>query len=108
MKQQDPRFVFDGYRNTIGIAVKRNNENSIYELQELTEVFKIQDTLRFQSAEDILESYNHTGGEMIIVDDRTIHRNINPELVNITLQEALEKREGDSLFLIVIKYNLEQ
>lgn len=45
---------------------------------------------------------------MVIVDDGTIHRNINPELVNITLQDALEKREGNSLFLIVIKYNLEQ
>lgn len=32
MKQQDPRFIFDGYRNTIGIAVKGNNESSMHEL----------------------------------------------------------------------------
>lgn len=41
MKQQDPRFIFDGYRDTIGIADKGNNESSMHELQGLTEVFKI-------------------------------------------------------------------
>lgn len=99
MKQQDPRFVFDGYRNTIGIAVKRNNDSSMHELQGLTEVFRIQDTLRFQTAEDFLESYKHTGGEMTIADDGTIHRNINPALANITLQEALEKSGKSGLYI---------
>lgn len=99
MKQQDPRFVFDGYRNTIGIAVKGNNDSSMHELQGLTEVFRIQDTLRFQTAEDFLESYKHTGGEMTIADDGTIHRNINPALANITLQEALEKSGKSGLYI---------
>ena len=98
-KQQDPRFVFDGYRNTIGIAVKGNNDSSMHELQGLTEVFRIQDTLRFQTAEDFLESYKHTGGEMTIADDGTIHRNINPALANITLQEALEKSGKSGLYI---------
>lgn len=99
MKQQDPRFVFDGYRNTIGIAVKGNNDSSMHELQGLTEVFRIQDTLRFQTAEDFLESYKHTGGEMTIADDGTIHRNINPALANITLQEALEKSGKSGVYI---------
>lgn len=99
MKQQDPRFIFDGYRNTIGIAVKGNNESSMHELQGLTEVFKVQDTLRFQTAEDFLESYKHTGGEMTIADDGTIHRNINPALANITLQEALEQSGKSGLYV---------
>lgn len=99
MKQQDPRFVFDGYRNTIGIAVKGNNDSSMHELQGLTEVFRIQDTLRFQTAEDFLESYKHTGGEMTIADDGTIHRNITPALANITLQEALEKSGKSGLYI---------
>lgn len=98
-KKQDPRFVFDGYRNTIGIAVKGNNDSSMHELQGLTEVFRIQDTLRFQTAEDFLESYKHTGGEMTIADDGTIHRNINPALANITLQEALEKSGKSGLYI---------
>ena len=71
----------------------------MHELQGLTEVFKIQDTLRFQSTEDFLESYKHTGGEMTIADDGTIHRNINPELANITLQEALEKSGKSGLYV---------
>lgn len=99
MKQQDPRFIFDGYRNTIGIAVKGNNERSMHELQGLTEVFKVQDTLRFQTAEDFLESYKHTDGEMTIADDGTIHRNINPALANITLQESLEKSGKSGLYV---------
>lgn len=99
MKQQDPRFVFDGYRNTIGIAVKGNNDSSMHELQGLTEVFKVQDTLRFQTAEEFLESYKHTDGEMTIADDGTIHRNINPALANITLQEALEKSGKSGLYV---------
>lgn len=99
MKQQDPRFVFDGYRNTIGIAVKGNNESSMHELQGLTEVFKVQDTFRFQTAEDFLESYKHTGGEITIADDGTIHRNVNPTLANITLQEALEKSGKSGLYV---------
>lgn len=98
-KKQDSRFVFDGYRNTIGIAVKGNNDSSMHELQGLTEVFRIQDTLRFQTAEDFLESYKHTGGEMTIADDGTIHRNINPALANITLQEALEKSGKSGLYI---------
>ena len=99
MKQQDPRFVFDGYRNTIGIAVKGNNDSSMHELQGLTEVFKVQDTLRFQTAEEFLESYKHTDGEMTIADDGTIHRNINSALANITLQEALEKSGKSGLYV---------
>lgn len=99
MKQQNPRFIFDSYRNTIGISVKGNNEGSMHELQGLTEVFKMQDTLRFQTAEDFLESYKHTGGEMTIADDGTIHRNINPSLANITLQEALEKSGKSGLYV---------
>lgn len=99
MKQQDSRFVFDGYRDTIGIAVKGNNKSSMHELQGLTEVFKIQDTFRFQTAEDFLESYKYTDGEKTIGDDGTIHRNINPALANITLQEALEKAGKSALYV---------
>lgn len=99
MKQHDPRFIFDGYRNTIGIAVKDNSEDSMNELLSLTEVFKVQDTFRFQSDADFLESYKHTGGEMVVEDDGTIHRKVNPELENISLQEALVRAGKSNLYV---------
>lgn len=100
MQKRDPRFVFDGYRRTIGIAVKGTDESSMQELEALTEVFRIQDTLRFKKAEDFLEEYKHTGGKMVIEDDGTIRRDKNPDLENATLQEALEKTGKSGLYVL--------
>lgn len=99
MQKQDPRFIYDGYRSTIGIAVKGNDSNAMYELERLTEVFSVQDTMRFKTAEDFLESYKYTDGKMTIADDGTIHRAKNPELENITLQEALKRSGKESLYV---------
>lgn len=99
MQKQDPRFIYDGYRSTIGIAVKGNDSNAMYELERLTEVFSVQDTMRFKTAEDYLESYKYTDGKMTIADDGTIHRAKNPELENITLQEALKRSGKESLYV---------
>jgi predicted heme/steroid binding protein len=71
----------------------------MHELESLTEVFRVQDTMRFKTVEDFLESYKYTGGKMIIADDGTIHRAKNPELENITLQEALKKSGKESLYV---------
>lgn len=38
LAQHDPRYYFDGYRNTFGIAVKGMTEDSMRELVALTEV----------------------------------------------------------------------
>ena len=99
MQKQDPRFVYDGYRSTIGIAVKGHDENAMHELEGLTEVFRVQDTMRFKTAEDFLESYKYTDGKMTIADDGTIHRAKNPELENITLQEALRRSGKEALYV---------
>lgn len=99
IQKQDPRFIYDGYRSTIGIAVKGNDSNAMYELERLTEVFSVQDTMRFKTAEDFLESYKYTDGKMTIADDGTIHRAKNPELENITLQEALKRSGKESLYV---------
>lgn len=99
MQKQDPRFIYDGYRSTIGIAVKGNDSNGMHELERLTEVFRVQDTMRFKTAEDFLESYKYTDGKMTIADDGTIHRAKNPELENITLQEALKRSGKESLYV---------
>lgn len=99
LQKQDPRYLFDSYRDTIGIAVKGHDEKAMAELDALTDVFDVQDTLRFKSAEDFLESYKYTGGEMVVEDDGTIRREKNPELANITLQEALKRSGKESLYV---------
>lgn len=99
LQKQDPRFVYDRYRSTVGIAVKGNDNNAMHELESLTEVFRVQDTMRFKTSEDFLESYKYTGGELVVADDGTIHRSKNPELENITLQEALKRSGKESLYV---------
>ena len=99
LAQSDPRYYFDGYRNTFGIAVKGMTEDSMRELVALTEVFRVQDTVRYQSVEDFLESYKMTDGELKIAEDGTIHRSPNPALANATIQEALEKTGKGHLYV---------
>lgn len=99
LAQSDPRYYFDGFRNTYGIAVKGITENSMRELFSLTDVFRVQDTARYQSVEDFLESYKMTDGELKIEDDGTIHRNPNPALANATIKEALEKTGKEHLYV---------
>lgn len=99
MQKQDPRFIYDGYRSTIGIAVKGNDNNAMHELESLTEIFRVQDTMRFKTADDFLESYKYTDGKMTIADDGTIHRAKNPELENVTLQEALRRSGKEALYV---------
>lgn len=99
LSQSDPRYYFDAYRNTFGIAVKGMTEDSMRELVALTEVFDVQDTVRYQSVEDFLESYKMTDGELKIGEDGTIYRSLNPALANATIQEALEKTGKEHLYV---------
>lgn len=99
LQKQDPRFIFDSYRNTIGIAVKGHDEQSQAELEALTDVFNIQDTMRFKTVTDFVESYKYTGGEMVIEDDGTIRREINPALANISISEAIQKSGKEDLYV---------
>lgn len=99
LAQFDPRYYFDGFRNTFGIAVKGMTEDSMRELVALTDVFRIQDTVRYQSVEDFLASYKMTDGELKIGEDGTIHRNPNPALANATIKEALEKTGKGHLYV---------
>lgn len=99
LAQSDPRYYFDGFRNTFGIAVKGMTEDSMRELVALTDVFRIQDTLGYQSVEDFLASYKMTDGELKIGEDGTIHRNPNPALANATIKEALEKTGKGHLYV---------
>lgn len=96
-QEQDARFIYDGYRKTIGIAVKGNDERAMNELESLTNVFNIQDTLRFKTAEKFLESYKYTDGSVVIEKDGTISRYKNPALENISLEDALKRSGKESL-----------
>lgn len=99
LAQSDPRYYFDWFRNTFGIAVKGMTEDSMRELVALTDVFRIQDTVRYQSVEDFLASYKMTDGELKIGEDGTIHRNPNPALANATIKEALKKTGKGHLYV---------
>jgi len=99
LAKSDPRYYFDEFRGTFGIAAKGMTDDSARELAALTEVFGIQDTVRYQSVEAFLESYKMTDGEMRIAEDGTIHRDPNPALANATIQEALEKTGKGHLYV---------
>lgn len=59
---------------------------------------QLQDTLRFQTVEQFLESHKMTGGKVDIDEYGHILRLPNPDLENATLQEALEKTGKGSLY----------
>jgi len=95
----DSRFFISTYRKAIGIKVHGNDEKAMSELTELTEAFKIQDTLRFKKAEGFLEQYKCTGGGYYVDDCGYICQKTNPNLKNVTLQEALEKTGKSNLYI---------
>lgn len=99
LSQADKRFFFDEYRGTYGIGVRGNDDKAMHELAALVDALQIQDTLRFQTTEQFLESYKLTGGKVEIDEYGHIVRLPNPELKNATLQEALEKTGKSGLYV---------
>lgn len=95
----DKRFFFDEYRKTYGIRVKGNDVKAMHELTALVEALQIQDTLRFQTTKQFLESYKMMGGKKEINEYGYILTMPNPELANATLQEALEKTGKSNLYV---------
>jgi hypothetical protein len=100
LMEKDSRYFFDYFKETYGIGTKDLNEKSTEELLSLTNVFKIQDTLRYQSPESFLEDYKRRDGEFF-VDPYGVEivRKINPSLENATLEEALEKTGKKDLYI---------
>ncbi len=97
LSQKDPRFFYDKYRGTYGIRAKGMTAMSSEKLKMLTDVFVIQDTLRYDTAEEFLEEYKRTDGEIIVKEGKTIIIQ-NPDFANVTLQEALEKSGKTHLY----------
>lgn len=99
LTQSDSRFFFDGYRKTYGIRVKGNDERAARELADLVEELRMQDTLRFKTVDDFLEEFKTKSGEMGVDEYGYIYSKQNPELANVTLQEALKRSGKENLYV---------
>lgn len=60
-------------------------------LAELAELFKLQDSLAYETEEEILNSYKRKGSkEYEILQDGSVRHKMNPKLANATIEEALQ------------------
>ena len=100
LSKSDPRYGFDKFRNGYYIEVHGRDSNSIQELYSLTQIFKMQDTVKYQTTEDFLASYKTTDGKHIIQSDGTIVLAENPKLANATLEEALKATGKERLYVL--------
>ncbi len=97
--QQDSRYFFDHYRNTYGFKAEGIDNSAASELSTLANQLKIQDTLRFKPSEKFLSDFKMTGGKMEIDKYGHIIRQENPELSNVTLEEALRRTGKEQLYV---------
>lgn len=98
----DSRFFYSDYRHTFGIKVAGNMENidAIKELEELTEVFTIQDTFRFKNPDEFLKEYKISSSKTYEVQsDGTLLIKENPDLSDVTFEEALAQSGKDELYI---------
>lgn len=99
MMEEDSRYFYDAYRDTYGIRVNGMSKGDSFELLTLTDVFKMQDTTRYQNEEEFLNEYKKTGGEMYIDDDGRILTKENPLLKDATITDALSATNCDNLYI---------
>lgn len=99
MMEEDSRYFYDAYRDTYGIRVNGMSKGDSFELLTLVDVFKMQDTTRYQSEEEYLCEYKKTGGEMYIDDEGRILTKENPLLKDATITEALSATNCNNLYI---------
>ena len=99
MLDQDSRYFYDAYRDTYGIKVNGMSKGDSFELLTLTDVFKMQDTTRYQSEEEFLSEYKRTGGEMYVDDEGRILTKVNPSLKDATINDALDALNCRNLYI---------
>lgn len=97
--QEDSRYYFDYYRKTYGFKVEGIDNSAASELSTLANQLKIQDTLRFKSSEKFLSDFKTSGGKMETDEYGHIIRQENPELSNVTLEEALRRTGKQQLYV---------
>ena len=100
MMKEDSRYFIDNYRKSYGIYVSGKDEKASQELKNLVDVFQIQDTIRFQTEEEFLDSYKKTGGKFDKTDEYGhLHWRYNSKLKNATLEEALKNEGKEALYI---------
>lgn len=99
LMKEDPRYFYDAYREAYGIRVNGMSKGDSFELLTLVDVFKMQDTTRYQSEEEFLNEYKKTGGEVYIDDDGRILTKENPLLKDATITDALSATNCDNLYI---------
>ena len=98
----DERYYYSNYRNTFGIKVAGNMDDfaSIKELEELTEIFTMQDTFRFKNPDEFLKEYKSSSSRIYEVqDDGSLLIKENSELADVTFEEALELSGMKELYI---------
>lgn len=92
--KKDNRYSFGHwYKITVPFG-----KNAAKELCSLVDPLQYQDTKRYVSGADFLDSYKKQDGEFYFDDDGSLHHNYNPELANATLEEALINTGKKSLY----------
>lgn len=92
-------YYYDEFRKHYGISVKDKSREQVEKLSFLTEVFSIQDTIRFKTEEKFLSDYKHNGSPYYYDGAGAIHRDPNPELKDATLEEALKQEGKENLYI---------
>jgi hypothetical protein len=97
----DDRYYLDEYRDCYGVRVQGMSPESIKSLNELVEVFVMQDVdqVKYKSSEDFLSMQKRQGGEWEVLNDGGLRRKINPELKDLTLMEALKDCNTENLYI---------
>lgn len=97
--QKNSKYFFDDYKKAYGFKADGIDDNSVKELISLASQLRPQDTLRYQSSKQFLESFKRTNGKLTIDDYGYIIIQENPELANITFEEALKMSGKEQLYI---------
>ena len=102
MSKNDKRYFFDESTHYYGIRVNGAGEESVNDLNSLTETFSIQDVeeRRYMTADDFLKDYKYQDGPMAGIDKYgNIHRGINPTLKDVSFLDALQATKSQGLYV---------
>lgn len=99
LAEVDLRYYWSEYRHYWAIRVKGTSKESSEELAKLTEVFVMQDTIKYQTEEKFLDNYKRTGGKQYVDEYGCIVKDYNPSLINATLEEALINSHCENLYV---------
>ncbi len=99
IERHPERYYYDEFRKTYGFSMPSKSKEDAEALVVLTAPFKMQDTVRFQTPEDFLDDYKRTDGEYIITENHSIMQDINPELKDAKLEDALKATGKGNLYV---------